>query len=91
MHTQNIIGPAIRRQRYAQQLSQEALAARCNLLGWSVSRGTISKIEAKIRRVNDAEIGLLAHALKISISDLFPAVGKKGIAEYVSVARSGVD
>lgn len=69
----NIIGSTLRRLRIEQDLTQDALAARCQLQGWDLSRGTLSKIEAGIRRVNDAEILMLSKTLKVEIADLFPA------------------
>jgi transcriptional regulator with XRE-family HTH domain len=50
---------------------QEQLASRCNLIGWNISRGTLAKIEAKVRRVNDREVELLAKALKVDMSALY--------------------
>lgn len=41
-------------------LTQNGLAVRCNLRGWDVSRATVSKIEAGIRRVTDAELFLIS-------------------------------
>jgi transcriptional regulator with XRE-family HTH domain len=67
----NIIGPRIKELRDAQGLTQEQLTARCNLIGWDISRGTLAKIEAQVRRVTDDEIPLLAQALKVSINQLY--------------------
>ena len=53
-------------------LSQEALATRLQLAGWDLTRGGLSKIEARLRRVNDAELLVLAGALKIGVADLYP-------------------
>ena len=64
----NIIGPRVRELRDSQGLTQEELTARCNLIGWDISRGTLAKIEAQVRRVTDDEIPLLAQALKVSIN-----------------------
>jgi transcriptional regulator with XRE-family HTH domain len=69
---QNIVGPQVRKIRYAQGLKQEDLAARCGVLGWDLSRGTLSKIEAQLRCVTDAELEILARALKVQIPDLYP-------------------
>lgn len=68
----NIVGPTVRQIREQQQLTQDEFAARCNLLGWSISRGTLAKIEARVRKVSDSEALLLARALKVDIGDLFP-------------------
>jgi transcriptional regulator with XRE-family HTH domain len=52
-------------------MTQEDLSAQCNLLGWSISRGTLAKIESQVRRVTDSEIALLAQALEVEIATLF--------------------
>ncbi len=67
----NQIGPQVRRLRESQHLTQDALAARCNVLGWNISRGTLAKIEAQVRRITDIEVALLAKALKVSIEELY--------------------
>lgn len=67
----NLIGPAVRRQREVQKLTQEQLVARCNLLGWDISRGTLAKIESQVRCITDIEVAKLASALKIDIQTLF--------------------
>jgi transcriptional regulator with XRE-family HTH domain len=69
---QNIVGPQVRRLRYEQGLTQETLAARCGVLGWDLSRATLSKIEAQLRCVTDSELRVLAESLKVGIQDLFP-------------------
>ena len=83
--TQNLIGPQVRRLRVGAGLSQEALAAKLQLAGWDLSRGGLSKIEAGLRRVNDAELWMLAKVLACPLSDLFP-VRPKGL---VRVLRQG--
>lgn len=68
----NIIGLTLRRLRVGKNLTQEAFAAQCQLAGWDVTRATISKIEAGLRRVNDAEILMLQKVLNIQLTELFP-------------------
>ena len=69
----NIIGPQLRRLRYARSLSQPALAAKCQLLGWDISRDTIAKIEGQTRWVGDSELAYIARSLDVAIQKLFPA------------------
>ena len=67
-------------------MSQDALSAKCQAAGWDVSRGTFAKIEAGLRRVNDAEVVILAKVLKLTVADLlegFPA------REVSAVVRQG--
>lgn len=70
-HSMNIVGPNIRDIRIKLDLSQKDLVARCNLLGWDISRGTLAKIESKTRKLSDAEVLCLSKALKVKVSDLF--------------------
>jgi transcriptional regulator with XRE-family HTH domain len=69
--TQNVVGPQVRKLRYQRNITQEALAARCGVLGWDLSRATLSKIEAQLRCVTDTELEILAKALKVEIAELF--------------------
>ena len=43
---QNVVGAQVRKLRYQKGMTQEMLAARCGVLGWDLSRSTLSKIEA---------------------------------------------
>lgn len=70
--TQNAIGPQVRRFRDRAGLNQAELAARCGVIGWDVSRGTLAKVEAQLRRVTDAELFVLAKALKQDPAAFFP-------------------
>ena len=67
----NVIGPTVRRIRESQGATQEALATRCHVLNWSISRGTLAKIESQVRRVTDQEAVLLARALNVDVGRLF--------------------
>ena len=72
-HARNIVGPQIRKLRIQQGLSQPVLAAKCNLLGWDISRETLAKIEAQIRWVSDFELLCLSKSLNVSFDDLLPS------------------
>ena len=69
---QNLVGPVVRKLRMSAGLSQDAFAARLQVAGWDISRGGVSKIEARLRRVNDAELMILARALKCDLAALYP-------------------
>lgn len=73
MKTLNVVGPQIRRLRSALNLTQEEFAARCGVLGWRLSRSTLAKIESQVRSVFDAELFVLAKALRTEIKDLYPS------------------
>jgi transcriptional regulator with XRE-family HTH domain len=77
--TSNVIGPTLSRLRYEKGWTQEMLSARCAVRGIEITRGTLAKIEAGIRKVNDAELFVLAKALKVEMSELFPPEFKKRI------------
>lgn len=68
----NVVGLQIRKLRRQQRMTQPALAARCQVLGYDLSRESLSKIEARLRSVSDAEVLMLAEALKVPYSLLFP-------------------
>ena len=82
----NLLGEQLRKFRCASNVSQDAFAAACQLLGWDLARGTLAKIESGIRRVTDAEVVLLAHVLKIEPGELLSGIL---IADVISAARHG--
>jgi transcriptional regulator with XRE-family HTH domain len=67
----NKIGPKVKELRLKAGMTQEDLAARCNLVGFNISRSTVGKIECRVRRITDDEVALLAKALRVSIEDLY--------------------
>lgn len=69
----NVIGPQLRRLRRRIGLSQAGLVARCQLAGYDLSRESLAKIEGRVRSVTDAEVLLLAEALRVPFAELFPA------------------
>jgi transcriptional regulator with XRE-family HTH domain len=71
-HRKNIVGPNVRKLRNNQDISQEKLAAKCQLIGWDISREGIAKIESQVRGVSDIEVLKLAKALRVHFSVLFP-------------------
>ena len=73
----NVVGPQIRKLRNKLDLTQDELAARCQLHGLDISRGTLSQIEARLRRLTDCELFQLSVVLKVSTDDLFPSEMRK--------------
>ncbi len=67
----NKIGPNIKRIREQKELTQEQLSAKCQLLEWNISRGTLAKIESQVRRVTDSEVEFIAKALGVEIAELY--------------------
>jgi len=68
----NVVGKEIQKRRYALGLTQEQFAGKCQLHGLDFSRGTISQIEAQIRRVTDDELFQLASILGVTADSLQP-------------------
>lgn len=69
----NVIGPTIRKLRYAARvpMSQEALAAKLQIRGVLLDRSALTRIESQERMVRDVEIIALAAALRVPIERLF--------------------
>ncbi|THB69265.1 MAG: XRE family transcriptional regulator [Gammaproteobacteria bacterium] len=67
----NRTGSAIRKIREQKGLTQDQLAVKCQLLEWNISRGTLAKIESRVRRMTDFEVELAAKALGVEISELY--------------------
>jgi transcriptional regulator with XRE-family HTH domain len=80
-----MVGPQVKRLRVAQKLTQPMLAARCNLLGWGISRETLAKIEARIRWVADFELICLSSALNVPIATLLPDQSKNGLKAFLKL------
>jgi len=73
----NIVGPQVRRMRCKAELSQPALAAQCQRIGWDVGRDAIAKIEGRTRWVADSELIHLAKALSSPLTDLFTSASRR--------------
>src|SRR6266511_3481507 len=68
----NVVGPQVRKFRVRKDWTQSVLAQKLQLQGWSISIGSLGKLEAKLRRVPDCELMFLARVLGVSIGDLLP-------------------
>ncbi|MBB1365972.1 helix-turn-helix transcriptional regulator [Pseudoalteromonas sp. SR44-5] len=67
----NIIGKNVKTIREKLGWTQEQLVAKCNLIDWQISRSTLAKVEANVRRVTDIEVLKLSTALNVPINHLF--------------------
>lgn len=83
----NIVGSNLRRVRRSKGLRQVDIVARCQLIGWQLTRETLAKIEADLRRVNDAEVAMLARALALDVEDLLFCPRD----QLLDIARHGED
>ncbi|MBP9900747.1 MAG: helix-turn-helix transcriptional regulator [Verrucomicrobiota bacterium] len=70
----NVVGPQVQKFRVRKGWTQSLLAQKLQLQGWSISTGSLGKLEAQLRRVPDCELMFLAKVLGISISELFPKI-----------------
>jgi transcriptional regulator with XRE-family HTH domain len=68
----NIIGGKLRELRMKRGYTLARLAAKCGVLGWDVSGGTLAKIETRQRSAYDSELFILKKALGVDAGDLFP-------------------
>jgi transcriptional regulator with XRE-family HTH domain len=68
----NLIGQQVRKLRIKKGWSQEVLAAKIQLRGWSISRDSLASLESQRRRVPDCEMLYIARVLGVRLEDLFP-------------------
>ena len=80
----NNIGPQVRRKRYALGWSQSTFAAKLQIAGLDMSRAGVSKIEARLRFVDDKDLMFLAEVLRVPVQDLFPPRERPGkLSEFM--------
>jgi transcriptional regulator with XRE-family HTH domain len=68
----NVIGRQVGRLRYQRGWTQEILAARLQLAGWTISRSGVSKIESGLVYVPDFRLPCFARLFGVAIEDLYP-------------------
>lgn len=68
----NVVGAHLRRIRTGQGMTQEDLAARCQVQGLNLSRGTLAKIEAQVRLLKACELFIIAKILKVPMEQFYP-------------------
>jgi transcriptional regulator with XRE-family HTH domain len=64
----NIIGPRIREARRRLKITQMGLAAKLQLLGVTIDRSAIAKIEFGRRPISDIEITAAAKVLNVEVT-----------------------
>lgn len=67
----NIIGSRVRQARKESQITQMELASRLQLLGITIDRSGIAKVESGRRPASDIEVAAIAKVLKVPIPWLF--------------------
>lgn len=68
----NIVGPQIRKLRVNRNWSQGKLAAKLQMAGWDVSRGTVAKIESGLHCIREYHLCYLMNVFGVSYRDLLP-------------------
>ena len=74
MKYRNMVGPQIRKLRYARGWSQEKLAEKLQLLGWDIDRVAVSKIESRLVHMDDYELLYFTKVFNVGLADLFPKI-----------------
>ena len=72
MKRRNVVGPQVRRLRYARGWSQSQLAVKLQLAGWDISRSGVAKIESQLVWVGDFELFYLMKVFQVGLADLLP-------------------
>ena len=67
----NIVGPNVRKFRLQRGWSQQTLSDKLELIPIYICRGSISRVEERIRTVTDFEVAGLAETLGVPIEALF--------------------
>lgn len=67
----NLLGENIKKIRKSQNITQEDLCARMQVMGYQISRSDISKLENGKKLIADFEIIGFSKALKVDILELF--------------------
>lgn len=83
--SKNIIASQCKKLRHRLGWTQNDLVARCQMMEWMISRATLAKIEGGFRRVNDAEVALLARALNTTPNALLDVP----LLRLLHIARHG--
>jgi transcriptional regulator with XRE-family HTH domain len=74
MKYRNMVGPQIRKLRYARGWSQKKLAEKLQLLGWDIDRVAVSKIESRLVHMDDYELLYFTKVFNVGLADLFPKI-----------------
>ena len=85
----NLIGPQVRKLRYQRGWRQKDLAAKLQIAGWDIDRGSVSKIESQLMRVGDFQILYLGKVLKVDWWQLFPAINPDlSLHDFIETLRA---
>ena len=68
----NLIGKQVSEARNNLGLSQAALAAKCQRMGWDLSRDVLARIESGVRGITDKEMAIFSDVLGVPVQELLP-------------------
>jgi len=75
----NIVGDRISQIRKAKGIGQGELIIKIQLLNADISQSKLSRIEGRQIAVSDSDLFIIAQALQVNISDLFPPLPYQSI------------
>jgi len=73
----NLVGPQIRKLRFARGWSQAKFAVQLQLKGLDMGRDVVARIECRIHCIRDRDILLFARTLGVEVSKLFSSLEEK--------------
>ena len=79
MTKKNLIGRKVGQLRYQRGWTQDVLAAKLQLVGWMISRSSISRIESEQRHVHDFQLFIFAEVFDVEMTTLLPKAGFQSI------------
>ena len=68
----NVVGLLVRKLRINRRLTQEQLAAQCQVRGLNLTRSALAKIEARVRFVKACELFIIARVLDRPMEEFYP-------------------
>ena len=84
----NAVGAAVRRVRNQREWTQEELAVKLQLLGWSrCTRSWLSRVEARLVAVRDYELSYFCKVFSVPLDALFPSLNPREIDPNYTDAR----
>ncbi len=87
----NILGPQIRRLRFARGWSQAKFASKLQMKGLDIGREVVAQIESQTHCLKDKDIPVFAEVLKVQVAELYLfAQNGQGSAAGIMVSVSVV-
>lgn len=77
MEYKNVVGRKVARLRYRRGWSQADLARELQKEGWDISRSGVSKIELRMRQVQDWQMMFFVRVLESPYENFYPEVARR--------------